>query len=274
MPHENLSSSNHQARPKHVLKWLLKDGAKKAWNQNSEQLTKTHQFAHVENRSLAFWFEEIYSNHISNFKKSQQPTLELGSGGSRFREYHPSLLTSDILKIEGLDLVIDAQQIGFPNEGLGNITFVNVLHHLPKPLEFMKEAERTLVSGGRLVFTEPYISPFSYFFYKGLHHEPCQIGASIHHPFPEGDPLKNSNQALPTILICKNWPMVAEVAPNLRLKSVTYHSSLSYFLTGGVNYKSFLPLKFWIALNRIDRFFCHFFGKYFASFMTIVIEKI
>ena len=52
---------------------------------------------------------------------------------------------------------------------------IDILHHLGTPLVFLKESQRVLVPGGRLILVEPWITPFSYPVYRYLHQEDCDL---------------------------------------------------------------------------------------------------
>ncbi|MCC6276408.1 MAG: class I SAM-dependent methyltransferase [Oligoflexia bacterium] len=234
--------------------------------------TKHAQLMHQKNPTLRCWFEQVYQNHIDNFLKDDGPTIELGSGGSDFKSFFPHAKTTDILPLEGVDLVVDALNMPFESETISNITMVNVLHHLRDPVVFFKECERVLKPNGRLVFTEPHISIWSYPIYRFIHHEPCETRKNIW-KLPEGDPLKISNQAIPTNIVVKNWNVVNQKCPRLSMKSVKFHSALSYFLTGGVNRGGLIPESAWRKINAWDSTMCDWAGRQIGSFLTAVIVK-
>jgi len=60
---------------------------------------------------------------------------------------------------------------------------LDVLHHLPHPLDFIAEATRVLAPGGLMVMIEPWITPFSYLLYRYFHHEDCTLGIDLRRPF-------------------------------------------------------------------------------------------
>jgi SAM-dependent methyltransferase len=266
---------SNSAKPGAILRFFLAPGARSAWNQGSSiELTHAHRQSHGENVLLGAWYRSLYDSHRQAFSKAVRGrTVELGSGGSRFKQFMPDLVTSDVLQVKGIDQVVDAQKMPFENQSVGNITIINVLHHIPKPLLFFGEVDRVLEKGGRLVLTEPYISPLSFFFYRFLHHEPLMLKSHIFELSPDGDALLDSNQAMPTILVERHHDAIRKAAPGLRLVSVRRHSALSYFLTGGVNYRTPLPFWMWRGLSKIDDLICRFGGRAFGGFFTVVFEK-
>lgn len=259
-------------KPSFLRRLFLTPESVSAWSLDEVTQSEAHRQAHLNNRLLKEWFAQTYERHIRYFSTSS-PTVELGSGGSQFKKYWPKLVTTDVLPLKDVDKVMDAQKMDFENASVGNLTLINVLHHIPKPLEFFKEADRVLKKSGRLVLTEPFISPFSFILYKFFHHEPCELNKFILELPSQSSGLSNSNQAIPTRLLSHYTKELREAAPNLKIVEIEYHSWFSYFLTGGVNHKPRLPLILWKVLNYTDRIFCFLFGRFLASFFTVVFEK-
>ncbi|MCW3078126.1 MAG: Methyltransferase type 11, partial [Bacteroidetes bacterium] len=98
--------------------------------------------------------------------------LEIGSGGGFYKEVFPEVVTSDILDLPNVDKVFSAEEMPFGSNELASIVMLNVFHHIPKPYLFLKEAERTLIKGGKIIMIEPANSSLARFIYKRFHHEP------------------------------------------------------------------------------------------------------
>ena len=113
------------------------------------------------------WYEAIASRFSVG-----ETVLELGSGGGFLRETMPRLITSDVFPVPGVDRVEDARSLSFADRSLDGIVMTNVLHHIPDPASFLREAERTLKPGSRIVMIEPWNNAWSRFVYGKLHHEP------------------------------------------------------------------------------------------------------
>ena len=86
------------------------------------------------------------------------PTLEIGGGIGNLKDRLEDVWSSDIQYGPWLDLVADAQRLPFPNESLGNVVMLDVLHHVEWPLLFLRETARVLRPGGRIVMIEPAIT--------------------------------------------------------------------------------------------------------------------
>jgi hypothetical protein len=79
---------------------------------------------------------------------------------------------------------------------------LDVLHHLPRPLDFMNEAARALQPGGVVAMIEPWITPASYLLYRWFHHEDCALRVDIQSPFEStGKKAFDGNAAIPYRLV-------------------------------------------------------------------------
>ena len=105
---------------------------------------------------------------------------------------------------------------------------VDVLHHLPKPLEFLAEAGRILHPGGRIAMIEPWITVPSYLLYRYFHHEDCSLAVDVRRPFGEvGKEAFDGNAALPFKLLKHGMPG----APAWRLLQAGPFLGLPYLAT-------------------------------------------
>ena len=56
-------------------------------------------------------------------------------GARIFKEYFPQLISTDVIPTSHVDVICDASS-PFQSGSVGALVMVDVLHHLPKPLEF------------------------------------------------------------------------------------------------------------------------------------------
>jgi hypothetical protein len=63
------------------------------------------------------------------------PIVEIGAGPGFFKEYFPQLISTDVISTPYVNLVCDAGSLPFQSGSVGALVMVDVLHHLPKPLE-------------------------------------------------------------------------------------------------------------------------------------------
>lgn len=115
--------------------------------------------------------------------QGREPLVELGAGPGFFREYHPRLISTDVIATRWVDVVCDACALPFPSQSVGALVMLDVLHHLPRPLDFMNEVARVLMPGGSMAMIEPWITPFSYLLYRYFHHEDCTLRIDLRRPF-------------------------------------------------------------------------------------------
>jgi len=225
------------------------------------------------NRNLMKWYGALYEQM---FRSCSAPgdlkILEIGSGTSPIREFYPSVLTSDILPLPHLDFVLDCMKIDESKEikdhSLDVITFTNVLHHLPDPIAFLLRASKKLKKTGRLLFAEPFMSFFMYPVFKYIHYEPADL--SVTEPILDGKsgPLSGANQALPHLIFLKrrNWLEKLKDAYDLDSIHYSYFTSLSYFLTGGIDQKFSIPAPLYDLCFAFDRLPGKLLPRFFASF--------
>ncbi|MCX6188577.1 MAG: class I SAM-dependent methyltransferase [Bacteroidetes bacterium] len=222
------------------------------------------------------FLKKLYQEWYGVFKihATQLPPgilLELGSGAGFLKEILPEVVTSDVLDIpEMVDRIFYAQQMPFEKESMAGIFMTDVFHHIPDSAAFLREADRVLVSGGRIVMSEPANTIWGKFIYKTFHHEPFDTHGDWFIP-PSG-PMSGSNQALPYIVFIRDRPTFEMKFPNLKIKDLNYHTPLRYLLSGGVSKKQLVPDFSFGFFKRLDSLLLRI-SEQFAMFVTIVIEK-
>lgn len=214
--------------------------------------------------------------------------VELGGGSGNFKEYfrqhHPgkgTLIATDIVPTPLVDLAADAMALPFADASVDNLLMMDVLHHLPYPLAFFAEARRVLRPGGRILLTEPYISPASRLVFKLAHPEPVDMHAAI---FPATDADNDppaftgagafaSNQAVPTLLFYRDRKRFMRRFPEFKLLVRRRRSLWVYPLSGGFSGPCLLPRFTWPAAWGIERLLQPLAGM-MAFRLLMVLEKI
>ena len=107
------------------------------------------------------------------------PVLDIGGGTAHIKDSRPDILSIDILRFPGIDVVADAHRLPFPGGYFSGVVMLDVLHHLERPIEFLSEASRVLRPGGRLAMIEPAMTPIARRFYQNFHQEPVGQRRSI-----------------------------------------------------------------------------------------------
>jgi SAM-dependent methyltransferase len=234
--------------------------------------TLAHRQIILQKPFLKQLYKDWYSVFIEHFNKNKNAKhLEIGSGGGFLKEVFPTVITSDILDLPNVDMVFSAEKLPFEDNELNSIVMLNVFHHIPKPYLFLREAQRTLVKGGKVIMIEPANSALGRFIYKRFHHEPFDEKGG--REIKPGNPLSNSNQALPYIYFERDPDLFKKEYPHLKINYVKYHSPFSYVISGGVSRSAMLPFFMYKIIKGFE-FLLSPLSKQLGLFCTVEIEKI
>ena len=221
------------------------------------------------------FLEALYKDWYSSLRRLDGglagPRLEIGSGGGFIQEVIPGTITSDVLPLPHLDRVLSGQELPFEAASLAAIYMINTLHHVPDPGSLLREAERCLMPGGRLVCIEPAPTWFGRLVYTWLHHEPCDLTAGL--TLEKSDsPLSHSNSALPWILFERERDYLAKNVPGLNLLQLSYHTPFRYLLSGGVSFRCLLPSGSHDLILESENLLSPL-HRWLGMFMTVVLER-
>jgi SAM-dependent methyltransferase len=179
--------------------------------------------------------------------------LEIGSGGGFVSSAIPEAITSDVLPLPGVDVVLDAERLPFPDGSLRAIVMTNVLHHIPDVAHFLGEFTRCASAGGALVMIEPWVTVWSRRVYGTLHSEPFDPAAKTW-TLTAGRPLSEANGALPWIVFERDRHRLAEEFPELSVETIRPLMPLRYLVSGGVSMRSLAPgwsFPFWKKIDNM-----------------------
>lgn len=231
------------------------------------------------NANLLFWYEQLYKQQFEGIADfGSKRVLEIGSGTSPIKRFHPHILTSDILSLEYLDFVFDCHEIDrfepIAESSVDVITMTNVLHHLRDPLLFLQKAAVKLRPGALVIATEPYISAFSRLVWKHLHHEALDLSISEPKLAHVQGPLASSNQGLPFLIFKKRPEWGAQLSPlydpAIDLRPFT---AFAYLVTGGISRRIPVPVDIYKKCFPADRALASMLPEICASFFTIVLRR-
>ncbi len=230
------------------------------------------------------YFEQM-RQHFASDATAATPygtVVEVGGGSGHFRSFYPQMIVTDVLPTRHIHLAADAMHLPFRDSSVNNIVMQDVLHHLPLPLRFFSEAERVLKVGGRVVMTEPFISPVSGLCYRLSHPEPVDMDAPLFrsqsNPVGE-DPIAvigsgafASNQAIPTLLFFRYLGLFQRRFPHLSVIHREVHSTMVYPLSGGFSKPVLLPRFAAPAARMLERMLSPL-ARWMAFRSLIVVEK-
>jgi SAM-dependent methyltransferase len=221
---------------------------------------------------LTFIYEGTLDRQLQDLDFNNR-VLELGSAGGITKLKFPWVITSDVRQSPGVDIVLrENEKLPFEDRSFDRVICKDVLHHISDPKRHFEEMLRILISGGKVVYTEPNWNFFSRVIYKFLHPEPfCETQKEWN--FENLDPM-HSNQALPWIIFIRDADIFHQTFPDfvLEIDSVPTNA-FSYLISGGVFKRNRVPSKFLIPLSKFEnRNQMHM--KFFGLSRTIEITKV
>jgi SAM-dependent methyltransferase len=216
-------------------------------------------------------YDEWYRQIAAAVPSGPGGVLELGSGAGFLKEYLPEAITSDVFACPGVDRIVDAQGLDFAPASLRAIVMIDVLHHLPQVRRFFAGAARCVGPGGALVMIEPWITTWSRFVYRHLHHEPFDVGAE-QWEFPPSGPLSGANGALPWIVFWRDRTRLAREFPQWRVDLVEPMMPIRYLLSGGMSVRGLVPGWTFAAWRWAERLL-HPLMPWLAMFALVVLTR-
>jgi SAM-dependent methyltransferase len=216
-------------------------------------------------------YEEWYRKIALNLPETPGQVLELGSGGGFLAESVPGLITSEVFYLPGIQCVLDGEALPFAGNSLRGIVMTNVLHHIPEPAAFFREAARCLRPGGAVVLVEPWVSRWSRLVYAHLHHEPFRPEDPEWRHARTG-PLSGANGALPWIILERDRRIFQERFPELRITKTELSMPFRYLVSGGVTMRSLMPAITFRAWELLEAGLKPWMNAW-AMFAVVVLRK-
>ncbi len=205
-------------------------------------------------RVYAPWFEALLAAAAHGSR-----VLEVGAGpgflGAAARQSRPDLrwIASDLHPAPWNDVAADAGRLPLAATTIDAVVGLDVLHHLPDPAAFFREAARVLRPDGRIVLVEPWITPFSWVVYRFFHQEGCRLSVDPWNPFP--GPAKDSfegDAAVPWKIVRRataaRWRELGLLPPR-----AVRVNAFGYLLSLGFRPASLLPAPLAGATRVLDR---------------------
>lgn len=213
---------------------------------------------------------DIFSASLNSCPK-EGVALELGSGASFAKEVIPDLTTSDVIAYDGVDQIVDAQDMQFENQSLRSIFLMNVLHHIPDAEQFFFEAQRCVKCGGQIVIFDQYPGFIARPILRFFHHEMFDDKVESW-KFESTGPLSSANGAQAWNIFFRDRRRFDQMFPFLKVEEITFHAPLLYWLSGGLKAWTLAPEILLPAISLFDKFLLRL-NKNFASFVVIKISR-
>ena len=212
-------------------------------------------------------------------RKADGVSVEVGAGPGFFKEFAPGIVSTDLIWCPWLDAIADAQKLPFRANSVTNIFGLDMLHHLATPMTFLGEVSRVLAPGGRLILIEPWITPVSYFIFRFLHQERCDLSEAPWRPTDAGQAAEkmafDGNQAIPYLLFgTKHGAETMDSLPNLKLVTLERFCLFAYLLSGGFKAMNLLPEVFYPAVSIVERMTMPLWRGLAALRVLLVLEKV
>ncbi len=211
-------------------------------------------------------------------RKQDGLSVEVGAGPGFLKQFAPEIVSTDLIWCPWLDAIADAQQLPFRSNNVTNVFGLDMLHHLATPMTFLGEVSRVLVPGGRLILVEPWITPFSYFIFRFLHQERCDLSETPWLSNQAGAiPEKmafDGNQAIPYLLFGpRHRSSTLGSLPELKLLALEPFCLFAYLLSGGFKPMNLLPESLYPALSKFERATAPLWRRIAALRVLLVLEK-
>ena len=103
------------------------------------ELVRRHREIWTARPELRSLYHEYFQLLLDAVGK-RTPVVELGAGAGFFKEFCPALISTDLISTSWVDVVCDACIMPFPAESVGAFVMLDVLDHLPRPLDIITEA--------------------------------------------------------------------------------------------------------------------------------------
>ncbi len=216
-------------------------------------------------------YADFYDQIVRELPRQiQGATVEIGSGSGELRARVPEAICTDLFPNPWLDLVADAYQLPFSDGAVSSLVLLDVFHHLIRPVAFLREAQRVLTPGGRIILFEPYLSAMSSIAYGWFHHEPVGWREPI--DFSPEAPIGQAYYAAQgnaTRLFRKSHHWLPHA---LRVATCRANADFAYLLSGGLSKPALYPRCCYRLLKQFDRMLS-VLPRVFAGRCLIVLER-
>lgn len=218
-------------------------------------------------------FHHMFDRLDEKYLSGTGARVEIGAGVAPIRDSYPDVLATDIVPGPGLDRVLDAEKMDFPDGSVRVLFGQNCFHHFPHPTRFFEELERVVVPGGGVILLEPYHGPLAAFLFRRMFHTEGYDKDFPSWETPASGPMNGANQALSYIVFKRDRAEFGRRFPHLHIvHQEPCNNYLMYLFSGGLNFRQLWPN--WAAplLSLIQKLLSPF-NRWLALHHVVVIRK-
>lgn len=254
---------------------------------------------HEENRmshegDVVYARENYYNNKPSNlyylvkkryswmnkYIKESDIGIELGCGAGFGKDFIKckNFTLTDNASHPWVEKKVDAMSTPFKDNELDFVICMNVVHHIAYPLVFLKEMNRILKVGGRLIIQDGYASIFMRILTSIMRHEGYSLKTNPFDPSKpcnDKDDLWSANLAISNLLF-DNEKRFYENVKGFKIIKKSYAEFFLLPLSGGVIAKTkTINLPFFVLsiFDKVDTVLTYLFPGLLALAMRVVLEK-
>lgn len=206
--------------------------------------------------------------------------VEFGAGAGFARLYvqSPSLILTDYVKHEWVDMQADAMNPPFEPDSIDVVICSHMVHHMASPVTFFERIHPLLRSGGRVIIQDLNTALVLRVLLRAMRHEGWSYDIDVF----DRDAVTNdpddpwsANCAIPQIMFDSAQEFEARV-PGFRMTKNELNECLLFPLSGGVISKTGvpeLPAVVLEAVRLLDRVLVRAMPSVFALGRSVVLEK-
>ena len=223
-------------------------------------------------RTLYGDFYRLIAKHLSKLPTGK--VVELGSGLGNIHDVIPECIRTDLFPNPWIDQIENAYKLSFANETVSDLILTDVFHHLKYPGTALKEFQRVLQKGGRVIMLEPCISALGLIVYGALHSEPIAITKKIEWLAPDGwapesvDYYAAQGNAS-RIFVGRRFR--AKLKDWKRVETIQL-SAIAYAASGGYSKPQLYPTSMLPTIKGMEKVL-DLFPALFATRLLVILEK-